>query len=301
MRKGAQIFVSYDTREKEWAGFVKDILEKRFPGLVTFVAIRDLKPGDPSIEKMLKALRSARAVIPICSHLSRTSPWLWWEAASGWARKRSVFPLFLGIGGNEFAGPLTLVAQGRPFDVAGVNDLLDEVRDLVTPAAKRRRLTPTERNRLAKLARDKARGPLQITADGPSLFQAGPDYQLCRVRVSNGGSATVQDVQVMMRSFTPQGATFLPVRMQRMHSTTTGYPHPFALDSGAEAYIDVVQWRPSLNLFALCYDSQQLPNGVGVGSYEIELTVSATNLALVPATFVAELDQSQILTLKAKP
>jgi hypothetical protein len=122
MRKGAQIFVSYDTREKEWAGFVKDILEKRFPGLVTFVASRDLKPGDPSIEKMLKALRSARAVIPICSHLSRTSPWLWWEAASGWARKLSVFPLFLGIGGNEFAGPLTLVAQGRPFDVARAAD-----------------------------------------------------------------------------------------------------------------------------------------------------------------------------------
>ena len=111
------LFVSYDTDELALADFIKGVLlrwtEER---LEVFVAKRDIRAGDnPYKEMMDRALKNAAAIIPICSIKSKTSPWLWWESASVWARDKKVYPLFTNILPGHFGGPLILVSQGKSF------------------------------------------------------------------------------------------------------------------------------------------------------------------------------------------
>jgi hypothetical protein len=176
----SKIFISYDTREKEWAIFLKDVFDARFRDSPAFVAIVDIRPREPGTDKIFKALRRAEVVVPICSHLSRTSPWLWWEAASAWARKKKALPIFLGIAGNEFGGPLGLVAQGRDFDADGVDDLLREIGGLL-PSSKGLQLTKKERARLGAIFQHRAMGPLRVDTQGPSHFQGETMATTCVV------------------------------------------------------------------------------------------------------------------------
>ncbi|HVA91433.1 MAG TPA: toll/interleukin-1 receptor domain-containing protein [Chloroflexota bacterium] len=118
--KQPRIFISYDTRELELADYVRASLRRRLPeGATVFVAKRDIGPGDHPGKVMLEQqLLEADALVALCSSRSKTSHWLWWEAAAVWARGKPVFPLFINVGAEEFGPPLTLVCQGRPMFVA---------------------------------------------------------------------------------------------------------------------------------------------------------------------------------------
>jgi DNA-binding MarR family transcriptional regulator len=73
-------------------------------------------------------LLQADALIALCSKLSRTSPWLWWESGSVWARGKLVVPLFIDVTPAEFGGPIQIVRQGRAASDHGeVNSLIETV------------------------------------------------------------------------------------------------------------------------------------------------------------------------------
>lgn len=111
------VFISYDTDELPLADFLKNLLNKWLSERYkVFVAKRDIHPGDNPLKVMMEeALKNARAIFPICSSKSKTSPWLWWESGSVWARDKKVYPLFTNISPNDFGAPLILVAQGKSY------------------------------------------------------------------------------------------------------------------------------------------------------------------------------------------
>lgn len=115
------LFISYASEELALADFVKKILRRlTIDKIDIFVATRDIPPGDNPLKVMMEQkLKSAQAIIPICSHKSKSSGWVWWESAVVWAKERKVYPLFTNISPNEFGAPLTLISQGK--------NLFDEV------------------------------------------------------------------------------------------------------------------------------------------------------------------------------
>lgn len=294
------VFISYDTGEIEWALFVKEAIERRLPsGGRAFVAKRDIRPGEEPLKRMLEEeLKSAKAVVAICSRRSKTSPWLWWEASAVWARGEKVFPLFLGIDQNEFGAPLSSVAQGPAFDEGGVDaTLLELIRHVAGPNHPTTPLTTDERAKIAALRSTVNQSPLDVDTDGPSCIHEEAHVSYRRVRVRNLGRTTIRGVEVKLDDFQPQGATFLPLRLQRMH----GLPHPFDANPGDEIYIDAVALVKGATEFALCHDRTahpSTPNGIAVGEYTLTLSITGIDVPASKRQFVAGLDGSGTLTLR---
>ena len=111
------VFISYDSIELALAEFIRDILQKWGDGYIKpFVAKRDIKFGaDPNKVMLFDNLLQAKAIIPICSHKSKTSPWLWWETAAVWAKGNKIYPLFTNLTPNQFGVPLINISQGKEF------------------------------------------------------------------------------------------------------------------------------------------------------------------------------------------
>jgi hypothetical protein len=131
------VFISYETSELCLADFLKKMLEKRLgPGVPIFIAKRDIKAGDDPTQKMIKEnLLRANVIVSICTQFSKTSPWLWWETATGWARDQLVIPLFAGISPSEFNGPISVLLQGKQFfDQAELMDAFDEIGRRMVPS-----------------------------------------------------------------------------------------------------------------------------------------------------------------------
>jgi hypothetical protein len=111
------VFVSYAGEELALADFVKEVLTRLSNGKIeVFVAKRDIPPGDNPLKVMMEEkLKSAQAIIPICSQLAKVSSWVWWESAAVWGRGYKVYPLCTNISLGDFGAPLSLVTQGRNF------------------------------------------------------------------------------------------------------------------------------------------------------------------------------------------
>ncbi len=111
------IFISYANEELALADFIRNIISQWTEGKVEiFVAKRDIPVGDHPLKTMMEdKIKNAQAIIPICSIKSRSSPWLWWEAAAVWAKDKKVYPLFTNISASDFGAPLTLVSQGKDY------------------------------------------------------------------------------------------------------------------------------------------------------------------------------------------
>lgn len=124
------VFISYATRELRLAEFLKTLLETRLgPGIPVFVAKRDIRVGDDPTKKMIsERLLHANAIVSICTPCSKTSPWLWWETATVWARGQLVIPLFAGTSPGDFGGPITALLQGRQFFEQ--HELMDAIREV---------------------------------------------------------------------------------------------------------------------------------------------------------------------------
>jgi len=111
------VFISYAGDELALADFLKEIILRiSNDKLDVFVATRDIRPGaHPLTVMMEEKLKAAQAVVPICSNKSKGTPWVWWEAASVWAREGKIYPLCTNISFNDFGAPLSLVAQGKNY------------------------------------------------------------------------------------------------------------------------------------------------------------------------------------------
>lgn len=146
------VFVSYATSDYELAMTISDLLSARLdPGILVFVAKRDIEPGGNPLKRMLEEeLLRADALLALCSKASATSPWLWWESAAVWARSGLVVPLFVDVTPSEFVGPMTLVLQGRKvFDAGDLNAALEAV----VRRTSTRAYIPISDEEMARLAR----------------------------------------------------------------------------------------------------------------------------------------------------
>lgn len=148
------VFISYDTRELYLAEFMKALLEKHLGlGIPVFVAKRDIKVGDDPTKKMIKeSLLRANAIVSICTPFSMTSPWLWWETATVWARDQLVVPLFAGILPEEFNGPIQVLLQGKQlFEQTELMEAVREIGQRMVPSLTLSDLTVDEAREYKKL------------------------------------------------------------------------------------------------------------------------------------------------------
>lgn len=130
------IFISYDNSQYKLATFIAGVIQRQLPpGILVFVAKRDILPGSNPLKVMLEEqLLRADALVALCSKQSKLSPWLWWESSAVWARGGLVIPLFIDISPNEFNGPITLVCQGRSFfEVDDINSIIAALVAKVSP------------------------------------------------------------------------------------------------------------------------------------------------------------------------
>ena len=148
------VFISYDTRELCLAEFLKALLEKRLgPSIPVFVAKRDIRVGDDPTKKMIRDnLLRANVIVSICTPFSMTSPWLWWETATVWARDQLVVPLFAGISPGKFNGPITVLLQGKQlFDQTELMEAVREIGQRLIPSLTLCDLTVDEAREYEKL------------------------------------------------------------------------------------------------------------------------------------------------------
>lgn len=107
------------------ASTLAGILRARVPtGIDVFVSDPGIAPGSDPFKVMLQDhLRVADAHVVVVTAEGYQSPWVTWEAATSWARRRSVIPIFVDIFPHDLAGhPLVALAQGAALhDVANMN------------------------------------------------------------------------------------------------------------------------------------------------------------------------------------
>jgi hypothetical protein len=115
-----------------------------------------------------------------------------------------------------------------------------------------------------------------------------PRLSIRRLRVANGGSRPIQQVELTLAKCGPAPAWFEPVRLQRMQ----GGAHPFNLPPHSEVYVDFVALPQGHPEFIVIHDSSRhggLPNGIAI--QPLELTVRVTAHDLPSVSFVFELSR----------
>ena len=130
-KKSHLVFISYDTRDIDLVNVIDTILQRVFKRQVkTFIAKRDIKPGDDAFKTMLHDnLANSTVVLAVCTKHSLTSPWLWFESGAGFG-KSVLIPLWAGISPQEFKAPMTIF-QGRKIDdKSEFNSLLSHISDV---------------------------------------------------------------------------------------------------------------------------------------------------------------------------
>jgi hypothetical protein len=264
------VFVSYDTSEVQLALFVQRLLEARVaPGVCVFVAKRDITPGaNPQKVMLEEQLPRAEALVAMCSRRSKGSPWLWWESAAVWAQGGLVIPLFIDIEPGRFGDPITLVCQGRRFhDPAELSSAVRSIVDKVSPGHECPELTPAEVAELCALrAESESATEILFEPSAPFVQDDFDGGSFRRVGVKNLTEHTLDDVEVLLASFEPQGAPFLPIRLRLMHDL----PQPFRLHPGETQYADLVFYQAKgahSDHLVLCYGVPHVSNMIPRGRY----------------------------------
>lgn len=294
------IFVSYDTSELECARFVQDVLEARVaPGVTVFVAKRDIEPGTNPLKVMLEEqLLRAEALVAMCSRRSKSSPWIWWESSAVWARGGLVVPLFIDLDANSFGPPLTSVCQGRKlFDPDELFTAVRTVVERVSPGWPCPKLTDEEQLKL-KSIQNRQDSSLEI------LFEPSPPFvqddfdpslgQLRRIGVQNLTGRTLDDVEVQLADFRPQGASFLPIRLAVMNDIS----QPFRLHPEETQYVDLVAY------YAMHHPTHLIlrygvakANTIPVGRYTLTVKVLARDVKARQRSFTVDVDDEGRLLL----
>ncbi|MHC4110901.1 MAG: toll/interleukin-1 receptor domain-containing protein [Planctomycetota bacterium] len=89
-----QIFISHISEEKKLALLLKKFIERRFSGqLSVFVSSESITPGDKWRENITSALDQSKLLIILYSPLSKTRPWIHFEAGCGWIKNIPIIPI----------------------------------------------------------------------------------------------------------------------------------------------------------------------------------------------------------------
>lgn len=125
------------------------------------------------------------------------------------------------------------------------------------------------------IRRDSA-SPLMVDLDGDSArYEHYGAVSYRRVRVCNRSANTMRNVRVQFERCEQQ--QIYQVLLQRMH----GEPHPFDLDPGADAYLDLVFLQKDSDHYGLGYSAGLLPagtsNAVRVQTLDLIISVTATD------------------------
>jgi TIR domain/PBS lyase HEAT-like repeat len=137
----AQVFISHTTLEKDLAIFLKDRIERDFLGLVSVFVSSDqasIEAGEPWLEALRRALKSANMEIILCSPNSITKPWVNFEAGAAWLQNIPVVPLcHSGLRPEALPMPLASLQGGESGDPLTYQRLYGGIAKLVpcsTPA-----------------------------------------------------------------------------------------------------------------------------------------------------------------------
>lgn len=116
--EGQLVFVSWGgDKSRSVAEALTPLLESRFSGVEVFFSETSSDPGkDPLHELFEEGLLRAKVVVAVLTEDSVTRPWVIWEMATAWARDALLIPIFVNVTPQAISGPLTLKAQGVPFD-----------------------------------------------------------------------------------------------------------------------------------------------------------------------------------------
>lgn len=114
---------------------------------------------------------------------------------------------------------------------------------------------------------------LRFGEDG-SFAQDGGGLSIRRVAIENVGGASIERVEVLIDSFTPQGAARLPLPLALMQGTK----QPFPLDRARPVYVEVVAYTRSgqhRDEIALRYEDQTLANLIHLRKRPYLITIRA--------------------------
>jgi len=115
------IFISHAAADEELAASLKDLLEQAFPGVGVFVSSdpENLPPGDPCIQQILGALKSAKAVLMMATERGLKRNWVWFEAGHAWFSGGKLIPCCAGkVRKGKLPAPFLLLT-GLNIDIAG--------------------------------------------------------------------------------------------------------------------------------------------------------------------------------------
>jgi hypothetical protein len=141
---------------------------------------------------------------------------------------------------------------------------------------------------LHKTAIPEQTSPLIITTGKGSSFEEDafdPDLRSTRREcITNTSGQTIDDVEVHLEGFTPQGAPFLPIRLQEIHQSQ----QPFRLHPRQSVYVNVSSYyaRPVTrsHQLVLHYDDRSRPNLIPIAKcpYTLTTKVSGRNIDPFP-------------------
>lgn len=118
--EGQLVFVSWGgNMSRSVAEVLAPMLESRFGGVEVFFSETSIDPSEgPLHETFEEGLLRANVVVAVLTEDSVIRPWVVWEMATAWARDALLIPIFVNVRPGAISGPLTLKAQGVPFDDA---------------------------------------------------------------------------------------------------------------------------------------------------------------------------------------
>jgi len=98
------------------ARVLHELLQSRFSNEEVFLSDRSIEPGDdPSRRILEEGLLKAEILVAVLTKDDVDRPWVIWETASVWARRKLVIPLFVDVQPRDVPGPLTTKVQGAPL------------------------------------------------------------------------------------------------------------------------------------------------------------------------------------------
>lgn len=190
------IFLSHVSEEAEIAKSVKQCIEDCFFGMVDVFVSSDrstVGAGDNWLNRITGALRTAKAMLVVCSPASVSRPWINFEAGAGWAREIPILPLcHSGLRPVDLPLPLNLLQGVQANDPESLEDMIALIAAKVECKMPKFDLEPLA-NKIRKfeetyLVAMSAASPLNsVKTSWPELFQ---EFVSC-----NDGTIALQGVQ----------------------------------------------------------------------------------------------------------
>jgi hypothetical protein len=128
------VFLSWSrAASRKVATALGDVIRARLPAAAEVFLSPDIPPGaNPQKEMLDRNLLVADVHVVVLTKESAKSPWVIWETAASWGRRKPVIPVFVDVQPEEIDGPLAQLAQGvhlgDPKDLGrGLREVLDAV------------------------------------------------------------------------------------------------------------------------------------------------------------------------------